>query len=67
MVGSRSPSKCMWESMIRVLMGSRGLDVAKVALANILEDELEVLKVEDGGVQLEFGAFEIKTVKVTLK
>ncbi len=48
-------------------MGSRGLDVAKVALANILEDELEVLKVEDGGVQLEFGAFEIKTVKVTLK
>ena len=37
-----------------------------MALTNILEDELEGLKFEDGGVHLEFGAFEIKTVKVTL-
>ena len=33
---------------------------------NILEDELEKLDVADGGVQLEFRAFEIKTVKVML-
>ena len=41
------------------------LKILRVTLVNILEDELEVLKIVDGGIELEFRAFEIKTVKVT--
>lgn len=48
-------------------MISRGVKVKKVTLVNILEDELEVLKVEDGAVELVFRAFEIKTVKIGLE
>ena len=46
--------------------GTSRIKIAKVSLVNILEDELEVLHVVDGGYQLEFRAFEIKTVKIEL-
>lgn len=42
------------------------MQIEKVALTNILEDELEILKSEDGLVELEFGPFEIKTIKITI-
>ncbi|ORY32631.1 alpha-mannosidase [Naematelia encephala] len=43
-----------------------GIKVKRVMLVNILEDEIAPLQVQDGRVELEFTAFEIKTVKVTL-
>ncbi len=43
------------------------MKVTKVALVNILEDDLEVLNFEGGALKLEFGAFEIKTLKISLE
>lgn len=55
---------------------SSGLDVKHASLTNILEDELEELKIvpassslardDDVEVELRFRGFEIKTVKLTL-
>jgi alpha-mannosidase len=46
----------------------RGFKIEKVAVTNLLEDELEVLeRDESGAVTLDFHGFEVKTVKVTVK
>lgn len=38
--------------------------VSEVALCNMLEEKEEVLPVKDGCVQLRFGTFEVKTVRI---
>jgi alpha-mannosidase len=43
--------------------------IEKAVVTNLLEDELEELKLIDDGaaVQLDFHGFEVKTIKVSLK
>jgi alpha-mannosidase len=42
--------------------------IEKIAITNLLEDELEVLQADDAGtVTLDFHGFEVKTVKMTVK
>ena len=44
-----------------------GFDVEKVVLCDLNENSLKALSIENGTVLLSFGAFEIQTVKVTMK
>ena len=42
-----------------------GVPAAKAVLTNLLEDEKEELPLIENAVDLSFGPFEIKTVKIT--
>lgn len=44
-----------------------GFDVASVTLCDMMENELQTLQIKDNTVALEFGAFEIHTLKVKAK